>query len=122
MDVNLVEFEAFFEKLLVHLCSILSFRIVKRLAFREGKDASDTLCHNVVLVDHPDWLQCVRLNHFKVGVTALEVIEAANELDGEGVSAVVFQEDLDDVHNHLSLSKHSIRWFASEAKGEILPG
>ena len=56
MDVNLVEFEAFFEKLLVRLRSILSFRIVKRLAFREGKDASDTLCYNVVLVDHPDWL------------------------------------------------------------------
>ena len=120
MDVNLVEFEAFFEKLLVHLRSILSFRILKRLAFREGKDASDTLCHNVVLVDHPDWLQCVRLNHFKVGVAALEVIETTDELYGEGVSAVIFHEDLIDVHNHLSLSGHSIRWLASETKGKIL--
>ena len=90
MNINLVEFEALFEKLFVRLRSILSFSIFKRLAFREGKDASDTLCHNVVLVDHPDWLQRVRLDHFEIGITALEVIETTNELDGEGVSAVVF--------------------------------
>ena len=90
MNINLVEFEALFEKLFVRLRSILSFSIFERIAFREGKDASDTLCHNVVLVDHPDWLQRVRLDHFEIGITALEVIETTNELDGEGVSAVVF--------------------------------
>ena len=84
------------------------------------EDAGDGLAGNVVLVDQLYWLKRVRLDHFEVGIAALEIIKTFNEFHGEGLSAILAYEDSYDIHDHLSFGEHSIRWLASETKSEIL--
>ena len=56
MDVHLVEFKSFLEKLLVDFFPLLGLIIFKLLGLGVYEDACNTFCRNVVFVDHLDLL------------------------------------------------------------------
>ena len=66
----------------------------------------DFLGCDVMAENEPEWLKRVRRNHFKIGIAALEVVEAFSELDTESDS-IESKHNFNGVHDHLSVSKDS---------------
>ena len=81
MDFDFLEFENVLEKFFLHIPSLSSSIIDKTFGVGVDKDRSDSLGSDVVLVNEPDWLECVRSDYFEVGVAAFEVLKALDEGD-----------------------------------------
>ena len=76
IDFDFLEFEHVLEQRSVKLSSILGSLVFKTFDVGVHKDLSNGFGGNVVLENQPERLNRIGCGHFKVGITAFEVVEA----------------------------------------------
>ena len=120
MDFDVLELECVLKQRFMHLSALLSFFVFEAFGIGVHEDLSDSSGRDVVLVDESKRLNCIRCYHFKVCITAFEVVEAFDEGHRESVSVKLRCEDFNGIHHHFGIAEDSLFGVASEEKGKVL--
>ena len=108
MDFDILEFENVLKQRSMHVSSLLSFVIFETFGVGVYKDLSNCFGGDVVLVHQSEGLESVGCNHFKVSITAFEVIQAFEKGNRHSAPVEIFFEDLSNVHDHLGIAFDSL--------------